>query len=68
MLGRGSAAHEAGIKVEGRGQGRKAWVVDDGKTCEDLYLLPTMKPLPQSSRHLTQGLSMKDEEKVAEEK
>lgn len=48
-----SAAHKGGVEVESWGQRGKAWVVDDGKTCEDLYLLPAMKPLPQSSSHLT---------------
>lgn len=70
MLRRGSAAaaHEAGVEVEGRGQRGKAGVVDDGEACEDLDLLPAMKTLPQSSRHLTQGLSVKDEEREGEEK
>lgn len=57
-----SAAHEGGVEVEGWGQRRKAWVVDDGKTCEDLYLLPAMQPLSQSSGHLAQGLSMTGKE------
>lgn len=61
VLGCGSAAHESGVEVEGWSQRWKTWVVDDGKTCEDLYLLPAMQPLPQSSGHLAKGLSVKDE-------
>lgn len=64
MLGRRSAACVAGVEVEGRGQRGQAGVVDDGEPREDLYLLPAMKPLPQCSRHLTQGLSEEDEAKV----
>lgn len=59
-----SAAHEGGIEVEGWGQRWEARVIDDGESCEDLYLLPAMESLPQSSRHLTKGLSAKDEETV----
>lgn len=56
-----SAAHEVGVQVEGRGQGRQAWVIDDGKTCEQLNLLPAIQPLPQGCSHLAKGLSVKEE-------
>lgn len=45
VLRRSSAAHEGGVQVEGRGQGRQTWVIDDGETCEQLYLLPAVQPL-----------------------
>lgn len=64
VLWSSSAAHKGGVEVEGWGQRREAWVVDDGKTREDLYLLPAMESLTQSSCHLTQGLSTKDDEKA----
>lgn len=62
-----SPAHVARIEIEGWGQRRKAGVVDNSKTCEDLYLLPAMEPLSQSSGDLTQGLPTKDYQKVEEE-
>lgn len=68
VLRRRSAARVAAIKVEGRGQRREAGVVDDGEAGKDLDLLPTVKPLTQSSRHLTQGLSMEEEENKGEGK
>lgn len=52
VLRRGSAAHEGGVQVEGGGQGRQAWVVDDGKTCQQLNLLPAVEPLPEGCCHL----------------
>lgn len=60
VLRRGSAAHEGGVQVEGRGQGRQARVVDDGEACEQLDLLPAIQPLPQGCRHLAQGLSVEE--------
>lgn len=66
VLRRSSAAHEGGIEVEGWGQRWETWVIDNGKTCEDLYLLPAMESFPQSSCHFAKGLSVKDEETVGE--
>lgn len=57
VLGRGPAAHDAGVKVQGGGQGGEPRVVDDGEPRQNLNLLPAMQPLPQRSSHLTQGLS-----------
>lgn len=61
VLGRGPATYDAGVKVQGGGQGGEPRVIDDGEPSQNLNLLPTVQPLPQSSSHLTQGLSGPEE-------
>lgn len=50
---RGSADPQTGrVQVESCGQKLQTWIIHKTQTCERLDLLPAMKLLPKSCRHL----------------
>lgn len=57
LRGRRSQAEEGWVQVKGGSQSRQPGVTDDTEAGQRLDLLPAVELLPESRRHLTQGLS-----------